>query len=74
MSKSQYEVFKALKQYINEHKYSPSMRELCSITGKRSPATINVHLKSLKRLGFITYEEGKSRTIRILKDFKCNYE
>ena len=67
MSVAQYKVYLAIKNYINKIGYSPTVRELCKMTGKSSPATIQVHLKKLKSLGYITFEENKSRTIRIIK-------
>ena len=74
MTRSQYEVYKAIKKFIKENKYSPSIRELCDMTGKSSSGTIQTHLKNLKKLGFITYENNIGRTIRITKEFKCKYD
>lgn len=74
MTRYQYNVYKAVKDFIAKHNYSPSVRELSEITGKSSIGTIQSHLKNLKKLGYIDYQEGKSRTIRIIKDFVCYYE
>lgn len=60
------EILLHIDQYIRENGYSPTVRELCMITGKSSTATIQSHLKKLKERKLITYKEGKSRTIRIL--------
>ena len=44
----------------------PTIRELCKLTGRSSSATIHSYLEKLKRSGYIEYEKGKSRTIRLL--------
>ena len=74
MTSKQYEVYIAIENYIKEKGYSPSVRELCSLTGRTSPATIHSHLKRLKRDGYITYIDGKNRTIRIIKRYRCKYD
>lgn len=65
LSKSQFIVYQAIKDYIEQYGYSPSIRELCEITGRRSPATIHTHLINLHDLGYIEYKKGSNRTIRI---------
>ena len=74
MTRSQYNVYIAIEDFINENGYSPSVRELCKITGKTSPGTIYTYLKKLKELGFITFIDGKNRTIRIIKKYRCKYD
>ena len=67
MSDAQYRVYMAIKDYIHRRGYSPTVRELCDLTGKSSPATIQAHLVNLKKKGYITFVANKNRTIRILK-------
>ena len=74
MTKAQYIVYLEIKKYIDKYGYSPSVRELCKLSGKSSTGTIRQHLVNLKKLGYIDYIDKKSRTIRIIKDFKCYYE
>lgn len=69
LTKEQIYVLEQIKEYIDENGYSPSIRELCKITGKSSPATIHYYLKVLKQKGFIEYREKRNRTIRVIKDF-----
>ena len=66
MSEKQEILLDAIKNYINRWGYSPTIRELCQITNKKSPGTILPMLKRLKRDGYIDYTEGRSRTIRVL--------
>lgn len=68
LTEEQQVVLQAIINYIDENAYSPSVRELCEMTGKKSPATIEHHLKNLKEKGYISYKEQKSRTIRVLKE------
>lgn len=67
MTKRQEELYVVIKQFINDKGYSPTVRELGAITKKSSPATTFNKLRALKVKGYITYEEGKARTIKILK-------
>lgn len=68
ITKIRYDVYKAIKEYIEENGYSPSIREICQITGKKSPATIKFCLDRLRKDEIISYVTGKNRTIRILAD------
>lgn len=54
--------------FIKEKHYSPTIREIAKEMRLNSPTTVLTHLKELRRKGYITWEEGQSRTIRILKD------
>lgn len=67
LTKKQKEVFSSIVDFINEHGYSPTVRELCEIEGLSSPATMHFHLKRLVNMGYITYVPKMSRTIRIVK-------
>lgn len=67
MTKKQEELYIAIKEFIKKNGYAPTVRELCEITNVKSPATTFSKLIILKRKGYITYIEGKSRTIKILK-------
>ncbi len=58
----------AIKDYIKRWGYSPTIRELCQITNKKSPGTIVPMLKRLKRDGYIDYEYNRNRTIRVINN------
>ena len=60
MTRSQYEVYKAIKQYKKEYKQNPRIQDICNITGTTSSGTIKLHIKNLKKLGYI--------------DYKCKYD
>lgn len=67
LTKKQKEVFSSIEEFINEHGYSPTVRELCEIEGLSSPATMHHHLKQLVSKGYITHVPKMNRTIRIVK-------
>lgn len=69
LTPKQEELYIAIKDYIDRNKYSPSIRELCIRLGNSSPATVHAKLRLLKEKEFITYEEGKNRTIRIKEEY-----
>ena len=60
-------VYNAIKDYINTHGYSPSIRDLCEVTGKTSTSTIKTRLDSLVESGYIEIEPTYARTIRIIR-------
>lgn len=66
MTPAQYKVYVAIKEYINKKGYPPTVRELCKIVGKSSPATIQVHLVNLRKKKIIDFKDNRSRTITIL--------
>ncbi len=66
LTTKQKEVYEFIKKYINNYNYSPTIREISSLFEK-SVGTIYPMLKRLKSKGYITFEEGKARTIKILK-------
>lgn len=66
LTEKQRELYETIKEFIDEHTYSPTVRELCELMGKKSPGTIHPGLKILKRKGYIDYEYNRNRTIRII--------
>jgi len=68
LTNAQAETYAAIKEYMKYYKYSPSIRDLCKIRKKSSPATILYELRMLKKKGYIDFAEKKSRTIRIIKE------
>ena len=58
-------VLKAIEEYINEHGFAPTVRELCSIMGIHSTSTIHEHLYKLQKEGYIEKNKTQPRTIKI---------
>lgn len=55
----------AIADFIHSNNFSPTVRELCDLTGTASTSTIQLRLNALEEEGLITMIHGKSRTIRI---------
>lgn len=56
-----------IREYQKEKGYSPSIRDLCNITGK-VPSTIFARLMVLEEKGAISTESGVARSIVVLID------
>lgn len=67
LTRRQREVLDAIITFTQENNYSPTVREIGSMIGSKSPSTVQVLLKKLKRKGFVTWEPKIPRTIRIIK-------
>lgn len=68
LTKIQANLLNVIKEYIEKNGFSPTIRELCQLTGKKSPATIKVCLDVLLVKGYITYIPKTNRTIRIVNE------
>jgi SOS-response transcriptional repressor LexA len=67
LTKRQNEVLMAIVQYLEKHHYPPTMKEIGKMLNISSTSTIFAHLEKLRRAGYITWEFGKPRTLRVLK-------
>lgn len=65
LTERQREILVWLAKYIQANGYSPTLRELCQAFDFKSPNGAACHLGPLKRKGWIRWEEGHSRTLRI---------
>lgn len=63
-------VLSTIGKFIKNYGYSPSIRELCFLSGKNSTTTIHYHLKKLKDAGYIDYISGHFRTISLTEKGK----
>lgn len=59
----QREIFEFIRSYVNSHRIPPTVREIAIAVNLRSTSTVHMHLKELKRKGFIYMENNKQRTI-----------
>ncbi|EIC65335.1 LexA family protein [Mycobacteroides abscessus] len=60
-------VLNFLTDYVGEHGYAPSYREICEGTGIRSSSSIQPVLDSLQDEGFIRHRARVSRAIALLR-------
>ncbi len=66
LTPAQRELYDWLAHYIGEHRHSPSIRQMMQAMGLRSPAPIQSRLRHLQQKGWLTWEEGQARTLRLL--------
>ncbi len=72
LTQAQNELFEWIKDYIRDFQHSPSIRQMMNGMGLRSPAPIQSRLKHLQEKGYISWQEGKARTLQLVEDFTQN--
>ena len=70
LTKKQFETLVAIIDFIDTNHYAPTIRELCDTLGNTSPATVHQKILTLRKKGYITYTEGKFRTMKVLRGFE----
>ena len=68
LSDAQSELYEWIKIYMRDYNHSPSIRQMMQAMGLRSPAPIQSRLKHLQQKGFISWQEGKARTLQIVDE------
>ena len=66
LTNKQENVLIAIKKYIANNGYPPTVRELGSLLNLTSTATIQSHLQTLERKGYIKKSNVKNRTLELL--------
>ena len=62
------ELYEWVKNYMRDFKHSPSIRQMMLAMGLKSPAPIQSRLKHLQEKGYISWQEGKARTLQIVDE------
>ena len=57
-----------IKNYLKDFQHSPSIRQMMQAMGLKSPAPIQSRLKHLQEKGYISWQEGKARTLQIIDE------
>jgi repressor LexA len=57
-----------IRQYIREHEYPPSIREIQGGCGISSTSVVSYNLNILERQGKITRDKHKARAIVVIDD------
>lgn len=60
-------VLEYIETSINDRGYPPTLREIGNHLGIRSTNGVNDHLRALERKGYLTREDMKSRTLRLVR-------
>jgi repressor LexA len=66
----QQEIWKFLTDYVDEHGYPPTVREIGEAVGLASPSTVHAHLANLERVGLIKRDPTKPRALELRRDPK----
>jgi len=66
LTRRQDDILKYIKEYMVEHGYPPTIREIGKALDLSSPATIHTHLKNLEKKGFIRKGDSKNRALELL--------
>ncbi|OGG95334.1 MAG: repressor LexA [Candidatus Lambdaproteobacteria bacterium RIFOXYD12_FULL_49_8] len=67
MTKKQQVIFDYIIEYIEDHQYPPSVRDIAAHFDLASAGGVHKHLKNLVEKGFISLDPNVSRSIRVLK-------
>tara|TARA_Y100000589_G_scaffold331421_1_gene384888 strand:+ start:1607 stop:2224 length:618 start_codon:yes stop_codon:yes gene_type:complete len=68
LTDAQNELYGWIRNYIKDFQHSPSIRQMMNAMGLKSPAPIQSRLKHLQEKGFISWQEGKARTLKLVDE------
>ena len=68
LTDAQNELYTWIKNYMKNFQHSPSIRQMMQAMGLKSPAPIQSRLKHLQEKGYISWQEGKARTMQIVEE------
>ena len=68
LTDAQNELFGWIKSYMKDFHHSPSIRQMMEAMGLKSPAPIQSRLRHLQEKGYISWQEGKARTLQIVDE------
>jgi len=66
LTEAQNELYGWIKDYMKEFQHSPSIRQMMQAMKLKSPAPIQSRLKHLQEKGYISWQEGKARTMQLV--------
>ena len=65
LTEAQNELLDWIKKYLKDFQHSPSIRQMMDAMGLKSPAPIQSRLKHLQDKGYISWQEGRARTLQL---------
>ena len=68
LTDAQNELYRWIKDYMKDFQHSPSIRQMMEAMGLKSPAPIQSRLKHLQEKGYISWQEGKARTLQLIDE------
>ncbi len=67
LTDAQKELYEWIRYYVKEFKHSPTIRQMMQAMNLKSPAPIQSRLKHLQEKGYISWQEGKARTLQLME-------
>jgi repressor LexA len=71
LSERQRRLLGIIMTYREAHGYSPSVRDLVTLTGWHTISVVHYHLRRLEQAGLITRDPKIARSIRITRGDTC---
>lgn len=68
LTDAQNELYLWIRDYMKNFQHSPSIRQMMQAMRLKSPAPIQSRLKHLQEKGYISWQEGKARTMQIVDE------
>ncbi|RPG19609.1 MAG: repressor LexA [Pelagibacteraceae bacterium TMED124] len=68
LTQAQNELYGWIREYMKNFQHSPSIRQMMQAMGLKSPAPIQSRLKHLQEKGYISWQEGKARTLQVVDE------
>ena len=65
LTRKQQQIYDFILAFTGAHGYPPSVREIGTAVGLKSPSTVHFHMKGLEEAGVIVKAEGKTRAITL---------
>lgn len=65
-TKSQRELLQFVDQFIQEHGYGPSYREIMKSLGYKSVSTVAIHINGLITKGYLTKRDNSARSLEVV--------
>jgi repressor LexA len=66
LTRVQQELFDWLVDYISQYQHAPSIRQMMQAMQLKSPAPVQSRLDHLRKKGYVDWEDGQARTLRIV--------
>ena len=63
MGNRQKEIYEYIKDFIVEHSYSPTIREIAFAVGLNSSSTVHGHLDRMRKKVYIDFIKSSPRTL-----------
>jgi SOS-response transcriptional repressor LexA len=67
-TKKQQELLQFISDFIGEHNYAPSYREIMTMLGYKSVSTVAVHVDGLITKGYLTKSDKSARSVRLASE------